>query len=161
MEDKSTIGPPNAQLKAANILFNALVVGVILFAVIAVALIKFNGPFSDLGDRFERIFLVIVSLVAVVCLVAAFSGYRKRISSLNNPLATFDEKFNNYRASMISYLALCEGPALFAVMAFLLTANYWFLLITVAMLTAMIFKQPTKQRVINELQLSSQDQQEL
>jgi hypothetical protein len=62
---------------------------------------------------------------------------------------------------MISYLALCEGPALFAVMAFLLTANYWFLLITVAMLTAMIFKQPTKQRVINELQLSSQDQQEL
>jgi hypothetical protein len=62
---------------------------------------------------------------------------------------------------MIFYLALCEGAALFAVISFMLTANYWFVLIALVMLTAMLLKRPTKQKVISELQLSTQDQQEL
>ncbi len=64
--------------------------------------------------------------------------------------------FNTLIMAMIFYLAACDGAALLSVIGFILTDNYWFVLITAIMLTAMFFKRPTRQRVINELQLNWQ-----
>jgi hypothetical protein len=161
MEEQISPGSPAAQLKATSILFNALLIGVLLMLIIAVGLIKFGGKLSQFDDSFDNILLFIAGVVAVMCVLRAFSGYRKRLNTVDISTANFDVKFNSYRAAMIFYLALCEGPALLAVIAFMLTGNYWFVMITLVMLAAMFVKRPTKEKVINELQLSSQDQAEL
>jgi len=161
MEQQSFPGTPKNQLKAANILFNALLVGVVLFLALAIALIKFKGKISQFSDSFDVTFLMAAFILALICLISALSGYRKRLSSINNSVTDFDQRFNNYRTAMIFYMALCEAPALFAIIALMITGNYCFVLIAMAMLVAMIFKQPTKKRVIEELQLGSGDQQEL
>jgi hypothetical protein len=160
-EQGSLSGSPKEQLRAVNILFNALVIGVVLFVGLTLIVIKWTGQFSEFDEGVDKILLVVMSLVSLTCLISAVSGYRKRIAGIDNLVVDFNAKFNNYRSALIFYLALCEGAALFSVMGFLLTANYWCLVITFIMMAAMLFKRPTKQRVINDLQLNTQEQQEL
>jgi hypothetical protein len=161
MEQQSSPVTPQNQLKAANILFNALLLGVLLFQAIAIAVIKFNGRLSAFNNHVETAFLILALTIALICLMSALSGYRKRLGSIDKSVVNFDQRFDNYRTAMIFYMALCEFPALFAIIAFMLTGNYWFVAISLVMLGAMMFKQPTKARVIRELELGSQDQQQL
>ena len=160
MAEEYSQGTPKEQLKANAILFSALFVGVIIFLLLAVVLIKFNGKFSD-NDDLDKILLVVVSIIAAICLVSAFSIYKRQINGLVNSVLPLTEKLNNYRAILIVYLALCEGAALFSIISLILTGNFWSIAVTATMLAAMLIKRPSRQRVINELQLDWQEQQEL
>jgi O-antigen/teichoic acid export membrane protein len=160
MDETYSPGTPKEQLKANNILFTALISGIVMFLLIAVVLIKFQGKFSD-NDNFDRIFLIVVSIIAVICLVSAVSIYNKRINDTANSALPLLEKLNNYRPILIIYLAFCEGAALFSVTCLILTGNFWSIGVTTTMLIAMFFKRPTRQRLINDLQLDWQEQQEL
>jgi drug/metabolite transporter (DMT)-like permease len=153
-------GTPKEQLKANNILFSALFAGVVMFLIVAVVLIKFQGKFSD-GDNFNKILLIVVLIIAAICLVSAYSIYKKRISDAANSILPLTEKLNNYRTILIIYLALCEGAALFSIICLILTGNFWSIAVTAGMLIAMLLKRPTRQRLINDLQLDWQEQQEL
>jgi hypothetical protein len=98
MEEQISPGSPRAQLRATNILFNALLIGVLLMLTIAVGLIKFGGRLSNLDDNFDNVLLSIAGVVAVICVLSAFSGYRKRFNTVDVATASFDEKFNGYRS---------------------------------------------------------------
>jgi hypothetical protein len=52
-------------------------------------------------------------------------------------------------------------PALFAAILFFMSGDYLFLIITAAMIIAMLSKSPTLERVVADLDLSSQEEQEL
>jgi hypothetical protein len=109
----------------------------------------------------DKIFLVTASAIAVVCLISSASIYNKRIRETTILDLAINRKLASYRSALVTYLAICEGAALFSVICLLLTGNYWFMLITGIMLTAMVAKRPTRQRVIDDLRLDSQGQQEL
>lgn len=72
MEEKISPGSPGAQLRAASILFNAMVIGVLLFLAVAIGLIKISGRFSGLDESFDKIFLGIVAVAEVLYLTAMF-----------------------------------------------------------------------------------------
>jgi hypothetical protein len=59
------------------------------------------------------------------------------------------------------FYAFCEAPALFAIITFMLTGVYWVLIPVMILLFIMISKFPTKQSIINNLQLNWQEQLEL
>jgi hypothetical protein len=69
------------------------------------------------------------------------------------------QKLNRYRSILITYIAILEGPAVFAIIGFLLTGYFRFLAITFILLLNMFLKRPSKMRMISDLQLSSNEQQ--
>lgn len=147
-------------LRAMLVLFYALVIGVIIFLIIVTGLIQAIGASIE-DQQLHYIFLGIVSFIALLCLVFGNTTYRKNIKNIVTSNLNLTEKFNKYREALIVYYAACEGAALFGVICLFLTGNYWFIVISVAMLAAMWYRMPTKQRLIVDLQLSSQEQQEL
>jgi hypothetical protein len=62
-------------------------------------------------------------------------------------------KLVNYRAALIVKLALLEAPSFFTVIAYLLTGNYIYLGIVLILLIVFLLYTPTKEKLINELEL--------
>jgi len=160
MTDLSIMENLKGSVKAMTVLFYALFAGVIIFLLIILGLLQLQIKFLE-GDDIDKIFLIVALVIAVICLVSAVSVYNKRVSEIANSTLSLTEKLNSYRATLILYLALSEGPAMFSIICLLLTGNYWCMAVTAGMLIAMLFKKPSRQKLIDELQLDWQDQGQL
>lgn len=152
---------PKENFRAIRVLFSALVIGVVLFILMAVIIHRLNGPLAHEIKEYNRIFIGIAVALALICLLIASQLYRKGILAAKNLTGPLNNKLNNYRSFLVKYLALCEGPALFGVVIFLITGEFWVLAITGIMLMAMLSVAPTPKRVITDLNLDWKEQKEL
>lgn len=157
MENKKRL---EGDLRSISLLFTALITGIILFAGISLAISKLNGPFLH-NPKFSQIFLGVVVILAVICLYLAHSNYNKRTRPEMQTLMSLNEKLNNYRVTLIKYMAFLEGPAILSIIGFLLTGYLRFIAITLIILLNMVLKRPSKMRMIHDLQLNSYEQSEL
>ena len=157
MENKTSLA---GSLRNISILFTALVTGIILFAGVSLALNSINGPFLQ-NDKFSKIFLGAVVILAVICLYLAHSTYNKQMRPEMHTILSLPEKLNQYRTVLIKYMSFLEGPAILSIIGFLLTGYFRFLAITFILLLNMFLKRPSKMRMISELQLNSNEQSEL
>ena len=70
-------------------------------------------------------------------------------------------KLQEYKTILIIKFALVEGPVLFSIVQYLLTANYYFLLFAAAGIVYMVYIRPTKITTISNLKLSTQEKDQL
>lgn len=153
---------PKQGLKAIQILFIALVTGLVIFHIIVIAWLLISGPTIKQADPvFDKGALAFAFIVAAIALYAAFNQYKKRILEIKNSDNSLDDKLNQYRSILILYLALCEGPGLLAVILLFLTGNYLLLIASTAMILGMFAKAPLLKRIVNDLGLDWNQQQEL
>lgn len=153
-------GTAKANLKATRILCIGLIAGIFLFAMISLLVNTFMGPFINGTKMYSSIFLWIVATISSICILVAITKYPKSIRISQNAIS-LNDKLNYYRAALIIYMALCEGPALFSIILFLLTGNLIAFAFTTIMLGMMLIKFPTIKRAIAGLQLDWQEQLEL
>lgn len=153
-------GSPKNNLKAIRILCLALMIGVFLFAMISLIVNQFNGPFLETTRQYKDIFLSISGILGCICIFIAIKKYQKNIIVSQNAVS-LNDKLNNYRTTLVVYMALCEGPALFSIVVFLLIGNLISLVFTAILFGMMLLKFPAAKRMISELQLNWQEQQEL
>lgn len=155
--------PLKNDVKAMQILCGALIAGVVIFSLVIIGLHQvMEEPViaqSELPDK--NIFLYAAAGFGVLGLIAAITLYNKRVAAARAQASSVSEKLASYRATLIIYMALCEGPALLSVIVLFLTKQYIVLAVTAVMLAAMISKMPTRKKVIDALQLDWQQQQEL
>jgi hypothetical protein len=111
--------------------------------------------------EYENIILTGGIAIALLCLMVARSRYHKGIVTAKNSLISLPDKLNQYRSSLIIFMALCEGPALFGIILFFVTGNYMMLIITGITIAAMLAKMPSRKRVAGDLALDWKQQQEL
>jgi hypothetical protein len=159
-ESQQMPGTPKEALRALRILFGALLAGVIMFSVIVLALNFMTEPVSPF-QGFENIILGGAIALSLVCFMLARKGYNKGTGIAKDSLISLPDKLNQYRATLILYMALCEGPALFGIILFYLTGNYFMFIITAMMIAAMLAKAPARQRVVDDLGLDWQQQEQL
>ena len=153
---------PKANFRATRILCLALIIGASVFAMIIVVVNQVSGPVMPAeGLQFNMTFVWAVTIVALLCILRAILIYKKGMAVIQNSVSPLNEKLNQYRAVLIQYMALCEGPALFSIIVFFLTGEYIVLAITGIMLAAMLIRFPQKRKISNDLALSFQEQQEL
>ena len=152
---------PKQNLRASQILCYALLVGCVVFVAIIILLIETQGPVIPDRDKYYNIFLSINVVIAIFCVAFAVRGYNKRIAGAKNLTASLNDKLNHYRSILILYMAPCEGAALFSVIIFFLTGNYYSLCMVLVMLGAMLSRFPFKAKAIKELELDWKEQQEL
>jgi hypothetical protein len=148
-------------MKANRILCAALMIGCSAFAIIVLTMMTLSLIEPAVDAREGSIFLIVLVVLAGICFVIARKNYNKSITSAKDSLNTMTEKLNAYRPALTIYMAMCEGPALFGIIVFFLSGNYFALAVTAVMLIAMLSKFPTVTRVIKDLGLSSQEQTEL
>jgi thiosulfate reductase cytochrome b subunit len=138
-------------LKALKVIHIGLTAGVVLFLLIAVVL-QLTGFEPELKEL-EMVLLGITGFAAVSGIFAGNLIFRKKLEQLAD-LKNLNEKLTGYQSALIVKYALVEGPAFFTIVAYLLTANILFPVITVFLVFVLFLSAPRKEKLISELNLS-------
>ena len=145
-----------------QVLTATLLIGIIFFGGIVIILLSVKGHLLDNEPLlFSEILLYCAIDLAAVCYFFARTIYNKKLETLKNSTLPLADKLSQYRVLLVLYLACCEGPALFSVVALLLTGNYWLLIVTICMMIAMAVKFPLTQKIISLLNVDWVEQQDL
>ena len=151
--------PQPNDLKAIRILFFALLIGQLIFAIIVTTLIE-SGLLSGGNYTVTSVMQVALIVITVVTVPASFILFRKRLA-LINPEDELGKKLELYRAALILRMALCEMPVLFAIIIYFVTHDRSFLWMTIILIVNFLFIYPSKDKIINQLQLNSSEQSAL
>lgn len=140
--------------------FYTMVGGILVFAIIAVVLNRLQGPFAP-GSETEKVLLVINGILALIGFLVALNIYKKKLAEDSPFGSSLLQKLYQYKSALIIYLSLCEGPAIFSIISYMITGNFIFLGIAGLMLIAMFLKKPARTRIFNDLRLDSKEQMDL
>lgn len=135
-----------ADYKALSILTKALITGIILFSVVALAIHFVQGAFID-DKSLENLIFVILLLIAAVAIFGARFIYSKRVNSLMEMNQSSKEKLDIFRAITITHMALCEMPAILSIVMFICFGNFLLFLPVTMALVEMFMKFPTQHRI--------------
>jgi hypothetical protein len=138
--------------KALTILHFALVIGLVLFSIIAYV-VHGAGAFDN-NATLSAIFQYMVPVLAFLGIAAGNVLYKKQVNEIKKKVG-LAEKLNAYRGPFTLRDALLEGPALFAIIAYLLCGNTLLLGVAVLLIVVFILIRPTKNVLIKDLELSS------
>jgi len=154
-------GTVKEQLRAIRIIVVAISSGIILFTAIIAAIVYFSGPFLEKEEvPGSTFFLGISVLFAIVFFYIAINRFNKKLTEIKNGLNSLADKLNLYRTAIILYLGLCELPALISAIIFLLTGNYYLLIITGVAVYLMFSKFPSGGKMADELNLDLKERQQ-
>lgn len=145
---KGTIREYFSQL---NIIHIALLMGQILFLLI-IYFINHEVEMSD-GDDLEASFKLIAPLLAVGGFIASLTISKSRLKNSQRK-GSLKEKLEDYRAITIIKLALIEGPSLFAIISYFITADMFFFYLALILVLVFVFIRPTKKSFIKDLLLN-------
>ena len=151
--------PKGNDFKALQILHRALLTGMLMLAVIITFLVISRGPFKELGSS-EKILQIIVLLVSVGGTAAGFTLFNKKIQAIP-PMDPVKDRISAYRSAAIVRWALIELPTLFSLISFLLTGNYAFLALGIALMLVFTVVRPAKLMIVYLLKLTEKEVSEL
>lgn len=148
-------GQQNGYLKSLNILFLAMLMGMILFTGISVFLIQTNSEISSFKDNQQLLQVLALGIAAFGYFFAARS-FKTRILAMQN-FSSLSEKAAAYRSACIIQWALIEGPTLFVIVCFILTGNYAFLGLVVLLLLLFMTMKPTKEKIFVQTGITGEE----
>ncbi|MCF6279303.1 MAG: hypothetical protein L3J14_03040 [Flavobacteriaceae bacterium] len=145
-----------AAFKILQIIYGALIMGVVAFLAIVLFLAD-NLHFTvDMDDVFT-IIVPLMTLSGIAISVILNNNFLKMIQ----PEDTLQTKLSKYQTASIIGGALLEGSALIGVVATFISGNYFFLLFSVILLIVMYMYFPNKQRFAQAAQLSFEEKSKL
>jgi len=148
---------PKEKLKVNTIIHLALLVGQLLFAIVAFSITENKGiNVKYTGDPF----LFVVPFMAISCFVLSTFMYKQQLALAVNK-ETVSDKLMAYQTAMIVRCALLQGSSLFGIVTYLISGNLFFLLISAAIILYFITIRPTKDSVATDLNLSYDEKAEL
>jgi hypothetical protein len=155
-------GTPREKMRGIRILAAALAIGVILFSLVIISMVEFTGQTPNQRiTEFSSYLLPILGGITVLAVLMAHTGYSKAIKKIRESSDPLTIKLDGYRVALTKYLAICEGMAMFGIVAFFITSQYTLLIISALMLGLMLAKLVTLKNPETELNLSWQEQEEL
>lgn len=128
-----------------------------MFAAIAFYLVysqSFTPQFHNGGGVS---WIVAVTALSLFLVLAAFLLYKRKVEKIRNNPAPLSQKLTAYRAASIIRWAMLEGPVLLNIICFMLTGDYNFLWLTVAILLIFVFTKPSLKIMMQELDLSEDE----
>ncbi|TFF30449.1 hypothetical protein [Mucilaginibacter psychrotolerans] len=155
MAAKSNLQQTPAEfLRTITIIHLALAVGQILFGLVVLLLNKR----IIINVRYTNDPLVFaVPLLAVISFFLSNFLFNKLLSSGIKDDSTLKQKLLCYQTSLIVRLALLEGPSLFGIVAFFISGQLFFLLISAALVVYFIYIRPTKANIEEVLNLNYEE----
>ncbi len=144
----TSFNPRIAYLVTKTIYFS-LITCVVLFLVITLVMIGSSTYFKlDFNDP---VFLVAIFLTLAT--IPAGFIFSNRTAQFN-PADPLNRKFPAYQTRLITRIATCEGPGLFAIVGLLISNNLAFLIFLAVSLFVIILYYPSPARIGQELELT-------
>ena len=144
------------ELKSLQIVHRALLLGLVLFAAIAFYL-NYSGNFIAGLKSYDQ-------PLQVIAITLSFGGFfigsllfKKKMQQIKDSSPELRVKLSTYRSAAIMQWALLEGPALFAIICFLLVGNYAFLALAVVFIILFAVTAPNKTKMMLLLQLTEEE----
>ena len=151
--------PTGNEFKALEILHRALLLGVAVLAVVGVFVV-IKGSALHTSPSLDKPLQVAALLLSVGATAAGFLLFNKKIKAI--PVTdTAPGRLAAYRAAAIQRWALIEAPIVFSLVSFLLTGNYAFLALGIALMLVLLVTRPARQIIIYLLQLNEKEVREL
>ena len=157
----SSLTAPKKNLQSTLILFASIVIGIFLFIMIAVFINQTKGPLAPVLNKYQPALSWAMGAFSFICLFAARRVFRKGIAAAKNSLNPLKDKLNQHRSALVRYLVICEMPSLLSIILFMLTGNFVFQVYAGVFLGFMLAMAPLRRRVVAELELDGQQQNEL
>ncbi len=128
-----------------------MVVGLVLFLSIAFY-INASGGYE--GNIELIVFIWVIPLVAVSGMIASILVFRAKIQKARG-IEDFVSRLSAYKTALIIRWALLEGPALLAVIGYLISGEILFFSIAVMLIMILLISRPSRKKLAMDLQLSS------
>ena len=145
---------PYSMLKTLSFTHVAMLAFQMLFGIVAFAqTTRMYFGVMNMDDQF-------VFIAPVLALGGFFGGYLifKKQKYVLREKEDFQEKISGYQSLLITRFALIQGPSLFSIIAYILSGNVFFLLITSLMSVYFIFLRPTREKIENDLRFDFDNQ---
>lgn len=107
-------------------------------------------------SMFATVLMYFVPAIALLAFSAGSFIYRTRIGALKI-LSSLPEKLNNYRTVMLIRFSVWEGASMFSLVAYFLTGNNVFVVISVVYVLLFIVVRPTTEKLMFELEVNPQE----
>lgn len=144
-------------LKILKIIHIALVLGLVIFGIVA----YFSGEGSVTQFTMEGDFYIyLVPSIAILAYFGSKLVFKQELSKIDKS-ATLAQKFAKYQAASILKFALIEGAALLALVAFMSTRYSLYFTIALCLVAYLAFQNPTKNKLITDLQLKPDEQNQI
>ena len=144
-------------IKVLKIIHAALVLGLLVFGAAAYFSGEgFGTQFSVEGDYY----IYLVPSIAVLAYFGSKLLFKQELSKIDNS-EVVKQKFAKYQAASILKFALIEGAALLALFQFMSTRYSLYFTIAICLIVYLAFQNPTKNKLIQDLNLRSDEQKEL
>ncbi|MDB5158274.1 MAG: hypothetical protein JWR50_2981 [Mucilaginibacter sp.] len=143
-------------IKTISIIHLALIIGQVLFAVVAFAKMDSTNINFDKND----VFLFVAPIMAIGGFIASNIVFKQQLVRAKDKMVLKD-KLVAYQSALITRFALLEGASLFNIVVFLKTGNLLYLIISGLIIFYFIIIRPTKDKVVEDLELSYQESIEL
>ncbi len=128
-----------------------MVVGLVLFLSIAFY-INASGGYK--GNIELDVFIWVIPLVAVSGIIASILIFRVKTRKARG-IEDFVSRLWAYKTTLIIRWALLEGPALLAIIGYLISGEMPFFSIAVMLIMILLISRPSRKKLIMDLQLSS------
>lgn len=145
--------------KTINVISVAMIAGQSLFLAVSLYL-NYDGSFSEDIEEFRNVLRIIVPIALISCLFSSLFIFSKKISILKQS-SNLCAKMSGYRAALITKYAFIEGPSFFGIVAFLMTADLYFIPFPIICILIFILTFPNKEKIANELDLNVSERTKL
>jgi len=152
--------PQPGGLKALLIIHKALLIGQLLFAAIAFYLV-YSKSFTDQFQHLNQILQVIALVFSAAGFYVGSLLFKKKLLQARETLTGLKDKWALYRTACMLQWSMLEAPCIFVIICFLLTGNYAFLALAVALIFLFAMMAPTKLKIVFQLQVSEAEIAEL
>lgn len=139
-------------IKQSQIICSALIIGQLFFLAIAVYLVVQTGGGLGVSD-FKDIFIYVIPIFTISSIGASYFVFRSKLNKLKE-IQSLEQKIVEYRAAQIIRWALLEGPSFFAIIAYILTGDILFAVVSIVIILFFIPTFPTVARFEQDLELT-------
>lgn len=146
-------------IKALQVLYWAMLLGLVLFACIAFFL-KYTDKFPSSMRTQDQLLQVIAIAVSFAAVFIGSSNFRKKILQIRNSFQPVSEKAAAYRSACILQWALLEVSCLFCIICFLLVGNLAFIGLAAALMFWFALTNPSKMKIMLLLGLSEEEMED-
>jgi hypothetical protein len=144
-------------LKSIRIVYFALAMGIVLLLLATLIINNANGPLSEeiLSPTERAPFLIVLIVLTGAAFILYRSVFPKKLEAIKN--LALDKKLLAWRELSILQGALIEAPAFFALVLFMLLGIYTLFVWPVAAIALFWLRQPTRDRLIIETNLTTDE----
>jgi len=147
-------------IKQSQIICAALIIGQLFFLGVAFFVTNQNGGGFGDQEALDKVLSFVVAALGSGSILGSYVVFNSKLTNIKTS-ADIEQKLTQYRAAQIVRWALLEGPSFFSIIAYIITGDILFVLVSIAIILLFIPTFPTMNRFEKDLELTWEEKNQL